>query len=223
MFQILMLGALMGILGQGARAVVGLKGMSDNAKTLNKPPSDLFDSTRLLTSLLIGFLVGLAAALIYIIKNDIKGATDAATALKDIDWHVLVGFAASGYVGVDFLEGFIAQYLPSGSPGSQKLVVDRALKLPLQATPTYSYGKAESIVLKAFNALGKPNVKDADVLSDLNYKTSSDLLGLLDAVNEQINTQNRPADVHLLSIAAIDSWKKTVGDVVTSVEYAPIA
>jgi hypothetical protein len=128
MFQILMLGALMGILGQGARAVVGLKGMSDNAQALNKKPRDLFDSTRLLTSLLIGFLVGLAAALMYIIKNDIKGGTEAANALSAIDWHVLVGFAASGYVGVDFLEGFIAQYLPTGSPGSQKPVVDQAPK-----------------------------------------------------------------------------------------------
>lgn len=85
-----------------------------------------------------------------------------------------------------------------------------------QKTSTYPYAKAESIVQKAFNALGKPNVKDTDALSDLNLKTTADLLGLLDAVNAQI-----PDDSHLLPISVISSWKKTVADVVTSVECAP--
>jgi hypothetical protein len=85
-----------------------------------------------------------------------------------------------------------------------------------QKTPTYPYAKAESIVLKAFNSLGKPTVKDTDTLTGLNLKTTTDLLGLLDAVNEQI-----PDDSHLLPVGAISSWKKTVGDVVTSVQYAP--
>jgi hypothetical protein len=114
---ILVLGALMGILGQGSRAVVGLKGMSDDAKALNKSPDDLFEASRLLTSLFIGLLVGLAAALIYIIKNG-TGA--------EVTPEVLIGFAASGYVGVDFLEGFIAQYLPAGSKPVAQAVPDAA-------------------------------------------------------------------------------------------------
>ena len=66
MLQVLMLGALMGILGQGARAVVGMKGMADDAKALDLNPKDVFEAARLLTSFMIGFLVGLAAAFIYI-------------------------------------------------------------------------------------------------------------------------------------------------------------
>jgi hypothetical protein len=122
MLEILILGALMGILGQGARAVVGLKGMSDDAKSLGKSPNDLFDVRRLATSFLIGFLVGLAAALIYIIKSG--------TDLNAVDWHVLIGFAASGYIGVDFLEGFIAQYLPASPSSStvQKLTAGQVLE-----------------------------------------------------------------------------------------------
>jgi hypothetical protein len=208
MLQILVIGALMGILGQGARAVVGLKGMADDAKALDLNPNDLFEAARLFTSLMIGFLVGLAAAIVYI-------KTSGGTAEPDV--QTLLGFAASGYLGTDFLEGFISQYLPQGagrSVASQRLAALR-LAAPAATTPTYPYPQAESFVLKAFNALGKPNVKDADALSDLNYKTTEDLLGLLDAVNAQI-----PNDAHLLPIGAISSWKK-VSDVVTSVEYAP--
>lgn len=183
--------------------------MSDDAKALDLNPNDLFEAARLFTSLMIGFLVGLAAAIVYIKTS---GSTAAPT-----DVQTLLGFAASGYLGTDFLEGFISQYLPQGagqSVASQRLAALR-LAAPAVTAPTYSYPQAESIVLKAFNALGKPNAKDADALSDLNYKTTEDLLGLLDEVNEQI-----PNDAHLLPIGAISSWKK-VSDVVNSVEYAP--
>src|SRR5579862_3499061 len=84
LLEVLILGALMGILGQGARAVVGLKGMSDNAKALDLSPNDLFEAARLVTSFLIGFLVGLAAAIVYI-KN---------FGVVEPDWQALVGFAA---------------------------------------------------------------------------------------------------------------------------------
>jgi hypothetical protein len=211
LLEVLILGGLMGLLGQGARAVVGLKGMADSAKALDLSPNDLFEAVRLVVSLLIGFLVGLAAALIYI--------KTANSPLTEPTWQVLLGFAASGYAGVDFLEGFISQYLPQGGSASavQKLAAFKAVNLQIQkAPPAYSYAQAESIVLKAFNALGKPNVKDTDTLTSLNLKTTTDLLGLLDAVNAQI-----PDDVHLLPIGTISSWKKTVGDVVTSVENAP--
>jgi len=123
LLEVLILGALMGILGQGARAVVGLKGMSDNAKALDLSPNDLFEAARLVTSFLIGFLVGLAAAIVYI-KN---------FGVVEPDWQALVGFAASGYLGTDFLEGFISQYLPIGSSNStvQKLVAAQAARTAL--------------------------------------------------------------------------------------------
>lgn len=205
MLEILIVGGLMGLLGQGARAVVGLKGMSDDAKALNLSPNDLFEAARLFTSLMIGFLVGLAAALVYIKTN---GTTEP-------DFQTMLGFVATGYAGTDFLEGFISQYLPQGAPKSAAVNLAPRPAAHAAAAPTYSYSQAESIVLKAFAALGKPGVKDTDALSDLNYKTSTDMLGLLDAVNAQI-----PNDVHLLPIGATGSWKK-VSDVVTSVEYAP--
>ncbi len=99
--HVLVLGALMGLLGQGSRAVAGLKSMADDAQSLGVNPNDLFQAARLLVSLVIGVLVGLAAALIYLAS----GAT------QNPDWHYLLSFAAAGYAGTDFLEAFISKYL----------------------------------------------------------------------------------------------------------------
>jgi hypothetical protein len=108
MLAFLLLGGLMGLLGQGARTVVGLKSMTEDAKSLGLSPNDMFQAARLVTSLIIGFLVGVAAALIYMSSHTL---TDTST----IAWNVLLGFAASGYAGTDFLESFISKYLPSGN------------------------------------------------------------------------------------------------------------
>ncbi len=217
MLQYLILGGLMGMLGQGARAIVGLKGMSDDAKALNVSPNDLFQTARLVTSFMIGFLVGLAASLAYAISHG---------SIPDVtqNYEILIGFVAAGYAGTDFLEGFISQYLPHGAAGStvEKIAASQALtsttlltSTTVQKAPTYSYPQAESIVLKAFASRGLTSgVTDSAKLSDLTYKTSTDLLGLLDAVNAEI-----PDKAHLLPIGAISSWK-TVKDVVVSVESA---
>ncbi len=104
--EILVIGALMGILGQGARAVVGLKGMSDDAKAQGRNPSDLFQAGRLLTSFLIGIIVGLASVIVYFKSG---GSTTA-----EPTWQTMLAWAVSAYAGTDFLEGFISQYLSPG-------------------------------------------------------------------------------------------------------------
>jgi hypothetical protein len=63
---------------------------------------------------------------------------------------------------------------------------DASVSRLVRKPPTYPYAEAESIVLRAFKSLGKPSVKDTDNLRDLNFRTTTDLLGLLDAVNNQI-------------------------------------
>ena len=133
----LTLGGLMGFLGQGSRAVIGLKGMSDDAKAQGVSPSDMFQAMRLFVSLAIGFLVGLAAALIYLMG----GPTGAP------DWHILLGFVASGYAGTDFLEGFISKYLaPSGGKAPSGVA-----KPPLLA-PKEVPGQKEQAIMDSITA-----------------------------------------------------------------------
>ena len=163
--EILILGALMGMLGQGARAIIGLKTMTDYANAQGVSASDLFVASRLITSLLIGILVGLASALVY----DIGGGSG-----TDVTWHVLVGWAAAAYAGTDALEGFISQYLSPGAsqPRSQLLLA----RLPLSA---------KAIVLNAFAMLHKPNVTVNDSLTKppIGFQNDTDYDGLLDKIN----------------------------------------
>lgn len=133
----LVLGGLMGLLGQGARAVVGLKTMVDSAKTLDVSPSDLFQTARLLTSLLLGFLVGVASAVTYL----------AGKATTPPDVQMLIGFAAAGYTGVDFLEGFISSYLASPVQSSLSVIA----RVPLAAVQTPA--NATEFVLGIINRL----------------------------------------------------------------------
>ena len=224
--EFLVLGGLMGLLGQGARTVVGLKGMSDDAKALDLSPNDLFESARLFSSLMLGFLVGLAAALAYYLS---KGSIDAP------DAHVLLGFAASGYAGTDFLEGFISQYLPSGTTGNAaaKLKAQQAAQAPLATevaksalsalltapagavAVAFPYDQAEAIVLKVLADKGHPGVKDQTKLADIGYSNDINLYKLYAAMNQAIIPKG-----YAMGSAVVANWNK-VSDIVSSVEHAP--
>lgn len=180
LLEVLLLGGLMGLLGQGARAVVGLKGMADSAKALSLSPNDLFEAARLIVSLLIGFLVGLAAALIYIKTN---GATEP-------NFQALIGFAASGYVGVDFLEGFISQYLPQGTagPAVQKLAAFKVANLEIQKAPPPAPSPATQLV---YSVLQEPlTLSDQTSLGDLglNYEALAGTAAAIKARGVNVDT-----------------------------------
>ncbi len=88
LLEYLIVGGLMGMLGQGARAVIGLKEMSTDARTLNLNPNDVFETGRLITSIIIGFLVGLAAALVTLKSGD--------TIITIPGWTTLLGWLPPG-------------------------------------------------------------------------------------------------------------------------------
>lgn len=235
--EILILGALMGILGQGARAVAGLKGMSDDAKAMNVDPEILFDAVRLLVSFLIGILVGLASALVYLKGFD---KIDAATWPE---WTTMLGWAVTAYAGTDFLESFISQYL-SPTLKTKTLdskVSDLDLKVTSLDTKLSTIAQQppaapaaidpETIVHKAFAVLGHPILNAPNIPNDSTKLTdppfswdntdTQQYWGLLVAVNTQLYNidptlpvQKRP------TMADSASWQNastTVGNVVTSV------
>jgi hypothetical protein len=212
LLEILIMGALMGILGQGARAVVGLKGMSDDAKAQGLSPNDLFEAGRLLTSFLIGIVVGLASVLVYLKSGG--------SATADPTWQTLLAWAVSAYAGTDFLEGFISQYL---SPGVQTkkpqisiddLTTQLALKLP--AAPL----DPAKVVNTAFVQDGKPNnLPTGTVLTDppIKYTEWTDYVALGERINAQLNS------TYWLSQTTALSWQAkgtTVGTVINAVQVA---
>jgi hypothetical protein len=122
---IVALGALMGFLGQAIRVIVGLKKTRDQAAALEQKFTDMFEPATMLISLLIGAVAGALAA-IMILKPDAA-----------ISPGTLLGLAAAGYSGADFIEGFIARYLPTGSlpagPPLAAAVPNRGPPAPLPA------------------------------------------------------------------------------------------
>src|ERR1700722_17829533 len=105
--QGLLLCGLMGLVGQGVRAVIGLKNAAaDNQAAPSE--TNVFNAAYLLVSLMIGFIAGVVAGLaMYDQIFAANAATDGATNLK-----VLLGLAGSGYIGADFVENAARTLIP---------------------------------------------------------------------------------------------------------------
>jgi hypothetical protein len=112
---IIALGALMGVVGQGIRVTVGLKKASDRAAELGQKFTDAIDPARLLVSLLIGAVAGVMAAIVTLSPT------------SAIERDALLALAAAGYSGTDFIEGFMARYLPGRVQPSTRFVAAEAI------------------------------------------------------------------------------------------------
>jgi len=92
------LGAFLGAVGQGARAIVGIKKEWEAASLSQKEWKDWFDPRELVLSLMIGGIAGsLGAVLLF-------GA--------EIDQEFLLTMVVVGYAGTDFIEGFMKTRVP---------------------------------------------------------------------------------------------------------------
>jgi uncharacterized membrane protein YeaQ/YmgE (transglycosylase-associated protein family) len=100
-----LLGGLMGMTGQALRVVAGLKKVNDQALQQKKPFGELFETSSLFISLLIGFVAGAVAVLAMSSDNGVLQPNK----------QVILGLIGAGYAGTDFIEGFIKKYLPAGS------------------------------------------------------------------------------------------------------------
>jgi hypothetical protein len=108
----ILLGAILGITGQGIRVIVGIKKENDKAeeeaKAAGKKVVRLYESLnnkRLLISLLIGLVAGILSYLFLLPEGEHEFTITPTKA------NVLA-MIASGYAGTDFIEGFINRYLP---------------------------------------------------------------------------------------------------------------
>ena len=108
--QLIGLGGAVGALGQGMRAIVGLKKVHDATSTLETPMRSALALDRLFISLAIGFVAGALAA------------TGLLSDLSQVTTQQIFALAAAGYAGADFVEGFMsrvapARTLPAGQEG----------------------------------------------------------------------------------------------------------
>lgn len=104
----LLLGGLVGLLGQGARSIVGMKKLNDDAVAKGESLSANFDTSQFFISLMIGFIAGALA------MAGLVGGGDA-TVASDIGSQTMTTVFAAGYAGADFIEGFINRNVPRNS------------------------------------------------------------------------------------------------------------
>ena len=91
----LVLGGILGMVGQGLRAISGLKKVHDSATQSQKDFSALFQPSQLVVSLLIGFIAGVLAVLTIEMPED------------GVDKSTLFLLLGAGYAGTDFIEAFM--------------------------------------------------------------------------------------------------------------------
>jgi uncharacterized membrane protein YeaQ/YmgE (transglycosylase-associated protein family) len=105
----IILGGILGMVGQGIRVIIGLKKMNETAAQEGKKFSDLFQGNTLGLSLLIGFIAGALAMV------GISNGMEISNPSKEI----IVTIIGAGYAGTDFIEGFIKKNMPSKNTGEQ--------------------------------------------------------------------------------------------------------
>ena len=120
----LLLGGILGLVGQGIRAIMGVKKMREENANPALPSYDL-NVSRLVASLFIGFAAGLLATLPFF-KTDFS---------EGPKWsqQVILTLIAAGYSGADFIEGFLKNFL-SEKPSSLPVAADIPKKQPVDGT-----------------------------------------------------------------------------------------
>jgi hypothetical protein len=103
--SLILLGGILGALGQAIRVIVGIKKLNDQAAAMEgKALEDLLSNSRLILSMFIGFTAGALAAFF---------STDTPIDLSNIKQMQILPFMAAGYAGADFIEGLMSRFIPS--------------------------------------------------------------------------------------------------------------
>ncbi|MEJ0027407.1 MAG: hypothetical protein WDN01_15385 [Rhizomicrobium sp.] len=112
--QLLLLGCLCGVVGQGIRVAIGIKKLNNAsaaaAVLAGADSSQVFDAafkwSDVLLSLLYGAVAGALAAVVLELGSKGPPAPDPKT---------ILGLIAAGYSGVDFIEGVMKKELPTAN------------------------------------------------------------------------------------------------------------
>jgi hypothetical protein len=157
----LLLCGLMGLLGQGVRAAVGLKTMTKSAADIPSQQSE-FSAAYLVISLMIGFIAGVLAGLAVGLTNLIK--------INLSDLKVLLGIAAAGYAGADFIENTMSIVIPAGANTAKR---DDAATAPPTDANIQALGNHVNNLMATLNAVpaklsaGPPAAPPAPVAADI--------------------------------------------------------
>jgi len=108
----LLTGGLLGVVGQLIRFLVGYKKLNDEALKEGRSVSNLFQTSRFVISLIIGFVAGIIGI---VSLSEFKESLFLEKVKETI--LTLIGI---GYAGTDFIEGFIKKSIPDTTMSSSQ-------------------------------------------------------------------------------------------------------
>ena len=107
----LLTGGLLGLVGQMLRFLVGYKKLYDVAAKEGVRASEMFQTSRFVISLIIGFVAGIIGV---VSLSDFTG-----TIFNNKIKETILTLIGIGYAGTDFIEGFIKKYIPDNTAAQQ--------------------------------------------------------------------------------------------------------
>lgn len=113
----LLLCGLMGLVGQGVRSILGLKNVARQDQATPDIQSS-FNAAYLMVSLMIGFIAGIVSGIGIGLGNLSK--------FDPTDIKILLGIAAAGYAGTDFIENAFSSIIPGLGPSGATSASNRA-------------------------------------------------------------------------------------------------
>ena len=149
----LLLSGLMGLLGQGVRAAVGLKSAATLSAGAPTQQSE-FNAAYFGLSLMIGFIAGILAGIGIGLDQIIKIAPASPGGAVDI--KVLLGIAAAGYAGADFIENAFTRLMPglgATTPASQGAGAGAGAVAPAPVPPVLGAMPADAEIVGLAAAL----------------------------------------------------------------------
>lgn len=107
--QYLLLGGILGLLGQAIRVLIGLK--KTHEVSSDRPGDtfqDHFDARQLWISLFIGFVSG-SVGILTLVSWEKLSTTSCLDCIKglNVEYKVIMQIIAFGYAGTDFIEGLM--------------------------------------------------------------------------------------------------------------------
>lgn len=104
----LLTGGLLGLVGQMLRFLVGYKKLYEVASKEGIRASEMFQTSRFVISLIIGFVAGIIGV--------ISLSEFTKSLFADKIKETIMTLIGIGYAGTDFIEGFIKKYIPENTP-----------------------------------------------------------------------------------------------------------
>lgn len=220
MLTAVLLAGVLGLVGQGARAIIGLKQLADSASNPKILEPETFSAARLAISLVIGFIAGVLSAMAL-------GLLDPAQTAIGFDNKTMLGLIAAGYAGTDVIEGFMAKYVPQTGPAKSPDSLPPPIPAPgpartpelaktlmdtpvLQLLPAMQTLQASLVGLQASATKGSSQDQQVRVACEAEWETNkSDCSAFVRAVASRIGASvSGSADEITLTLNAGGPWTK---------------